>query len=229
VTPRQPRHVLALLRQKLRLTQGELGRLIGAAQITVQTVERGKLPLSDFFATRISEETGVSKAWLLKNDLNAPPLNRYGRDRWTMDDYARAQAGMFRGEFLFEYAMRMKLLRSYILLRGISEEFHPMERMTGVFQRIYSETLWECLETLPDERAQKEVFERYKILTSKSDADTLRFVQADVQELLRVLKEHTRLSAQKDKKMWFRKDKNKQRTSFFASGTPLPWNDVSQR
>jgi hypothetical protein len=127
-----------------------------------------------------------------------------------MKDYAWAQAGFFRGDFLIHYAMRLKLLRSYILLREISEEFVPIERMTGVFQRVYSEALWECLKTLPDERAQKEIFERYKELTSKGEADTLRLVQTDIQELLHVLKEHTRLSAQKDKRMWFRaKDKKK--------------------
>jgi transcriptional regulator with XRE-family HTH domain len=74
--PSVRRHNLARLRKALNMTQAELAELISRKEITVRSIETGKLALSPKLATLIAEATGADRDWLLKNDLNAdiPPL-----------------------------------------------------------------------------------------------------------------------------------------------------------
>jgi DNA-binding XRE family transcriptional regulator len=76
--PSVQKHNLARLRNALSLTQAELAELISRKEITVRSIETGKLALSPKLATLIAEATGADRDWLLKNDLNAdmPPLKR---------------------------------------------------------------------------------------------------------------------------------------------------------
>jgi transcriptional regulator with XRE-family HTH domain len=55
-----------VLRQILGLTVEEFAKLIGKSLTTVNSLETGRLKLSEETAFRISQETGVEMHWLLK-------------------------------------------------------------------------------------------------------------------------------------------------------------------
>jgi len=52
--------------------------MVSCAPVTVQSIELGKLRLSQKLAERIALQTGVSLPWLLQNDYTVPPT--CGRD-----------------------------------------------------------------------------------------------------------------------------------------------------
>ena len=69
------RHNLARLRFKvLKLGQKEMAELCGCSVDTIQSIELGRLALSESLARKISNETGIAWQWLLGNDLKAPLL-----------------------------------------------------------------------------------------------------------------------------------------------------------
>jgi transcriptional regulator with XRE-family HTH domain len=76
--PSVQRHNLARLRNALSLTQSEFAQLIGRKEITVRSIETGKLALSPRLATLIADVTGADRDWLLSRNLKAPipPLKR---------------------------------------------------------------------------------------------------------------------------------------------------------
>ena len=75
------RHVLAILRQMLGLTQAEFAKLVGVARSSIVSIEcnNGRLGLSRKLARNISELCGVSCEWLTRNDLFSPPVTPDGR------------------------------------------------------------------------------------------------------------------------------------------------------
>ena len=87
------RHPLAVLRTKLGLTQKEMADLVGRAARTIQSVELGKMPLSEGLARLIAKATGVGVGWLLEGDSTAPP-RQAGGVTYTRDDFERHRAGL---------------------------------------------------------------------------------------------------------------------------------------
>jgi transcriptional regulator with XRE-family HTH domain len=65
-------HVLAIHRRTLRLNQADLARLAGCSVSTIQSVELGRLQLSQGLAARISLGTGVDGQWLFANNSSVP-------------------------------------------------------------------------------------------------------------------------------------------------------------
>jgi len=70
------RSCLAIVRSVAEITQKDLAEMIDCAPVTVQSVELGKLRLSQKLAKRIELQTGVSLEWLLHNDYTVPPTCR---------------------------------------------------------------------------------------------------------------------------------------------------------
>lgn len=66
------RHPLAVLRLTLGLTQKEMADLAGCATITIQSIETGKMPLSEKLGEHIAAVTGVQMYWLMAGDPKAP-------------------------------------------------------------------------------------------------------------------------------------------------------------
>ena len=91
--PSPCRHNLARLRLFLELGQKEVAEFAGCSVHTIQSVELGRLPLSEELARRISAATHVHLRWLMENDLKAPivrsPDGRWG---YTRAEYENARA-----------------------------------------------------------------------------------------------------------------------------------------
>jgi DNA-binding XRE family transcriptional regulator len=69
------KHVLARLREHLSLTQQQLAVWCGYSEVTIQSIEVGRLALSQKLAEQISRVTGAPVKWLLANDLKSPIPN----------------------------------------------------------------------------------------------------------------------------------------------------------
>jgi transcriptional regulator with XRE-family HTH domain len=85
--PRQHSHpsTVATLRKLIAqhrgrpFTQADLARRSGAARITIQSIERGVLALSEQLARRIAEATGAGAEWLLRGKPSSQPKDAHGR------------------------------------------------------------------------------------------------------------------------------------------------------
>lgn len=98
VSPRS--HTLAVLRILVGLTQKEMAAALECSAPTIQAIELGKLKMSDRLAELCSLKTGISLNWLLKNDVNQPPVDIMGRKytKSTFEDY-QAHAGFQQDQF----------------------------------------------------------------------------------------------------------------------------------
>ena len=64
---------VAVLRQTLELSVEEFAKLIGKSVTTINSLESGRLKLSEETAFVISRETGIGRSWLLKNKPKEKP------------------------------------------------------------------------------------------------------------------------------------------------------------
>jgi DNA-binding XRE family transcriptional regulator len=60
-------------------TQDDLAQRVGVARITIQSIERGVLALSEQTARRIAEVTGAGAEWLLRGKPSSQPKDAHGR------------------------------------------------------------------------------------------------------------------------------------------------------
>lgn len=67
------RHPLAVLRNEIGLSQGELGELVNRTARTIQAIELRQMPLSEELAYAIAQATGVDPDWLRAGDPAQPP------------------------------------------------------------------------------------------------------------------------------------------------------------
>lgn len=72
-------HTLAVLRILVGLTQKEMAAVLHCSTPTIQAIELGRLNLSEKLAGLASLKTGINLAWLLKNDVNQPPIDIKGK------------------------------------------------------------------------------------------------------------------------------------------------------
>jgi transcriptional regulator with XRE-family HTH domain len=138
------KHNVARLRVKLnefeKLDQEQFAKLIGCSVQKLRNIETARTPLDELLARRISDETGISKEWLLENDIKAPPVSnimviphRPGRSTWPA--IRRAQVMCERGVLFTEEAY--KVARRHAMQRdfGIPS---PRERFAWDYEGVYA-------------------------------------------------------------------------------------------
>jgi transcriptional regulator with XRE-family HTH domain len=77
------RTTTAVVRSELGMSLQEFADLIGKSPSTVESLEGGRLRLSETTALVISKKTGVSIQWLLAGDPSAPMTNS-NDEGWTI-------------------------------------------------------------------------------------------------------------------------------------------------
>lgn len=118
------RHPLAVLRQKLQMSQKEMSDLLHCAAVTVQKVENAGLKLSNELAKRISHETGVRLSWLLNGDPTTPPLTAAGAP-YSNEFYLRFRARKTTGaNIIDELMLATYALNCHLRIRAIIESAH---------------------------------------------------------------------------------------------------------
>ena len=115
---RKKRHVVAWIREAIGLTQSEFAHLIGASRDTIQSIELVRLTLSERFAYKIAEETGISPRWLLANKLGNPPPD----PERIRQQYEDAQAGRWKGISKSHLLPRAIFFRLYAFYRAMISE-----------------------------------------------------------------------------------------------------------
>jgi transcriptional regulator with XRE-family HTH domain len=81
----------AVVRAEVGLSLEEFAELIGKAPSTVESLEGGRLALSEKTALEISKKFGVGLTWLLAGDPKSAPVNLQGKP-WTVEDYEKRWA-----------------------------------------------------------------------------------------------------------------------------------------
>ena len=95
------RHPLAVLRQIIDVNSAKLAQLCGCSMSTIQSVEMGRMPLSEKLAARIAGETGVSVEWLLDGNPEVPPKTMIFEELspqsfWKNDEYSKKSFEWYR-------------------------------------------------------------------------------------------------------------------------------------
>lgn len=195
----KPPHVLAKLRKDLGLRQKELARKVLCHYRTIQDVEHGKLRLSRILAMRISEKTGVSVDWLLKNDPKRDIVNCSGRrwsnkDRKLFEDRQKRWADLLPAIRKWRVLVCMELLKDYLRLRSLIETLPEPGKALIHWGNWRREAFLKFLETYKPISAQfgfnpKELtVSDYESFTVSASNEALQSIQGDVEAVLEALK-----------------------------------------
>ena len=88
---RKRKTTAAVLRATCGIKNQEMAEILGCSVDTIRSVECGRGRLTEDLARRMSYETGVSLAWLLKGDLKMPPVTASG-EPFTEEIYEKMRA-----------------------------------------------------------------------------------------------------------------------------------------
>jgi transcriptional regulator with XRE-family HTH domain len=193
----QPNTCVRQLREKLAWTQDKLATAIGSTQPTIQSIETGRLRLSEAFAFAMERATGISHRWLLENDPAVPPVTPTGKP-WTPEYLSLAEEGAFSLGEEAHLLPRIRLLRLYVLARLIADELGYRGTVATGFNSLLQNTGLDLLATIADKKLRALVYRKAVDLTSGGNEDTLKMVLADARDLLRVSREHTKRIADQD-------------------------------
>jgi len=140
-------HTLAVLRILVGLTQKEMAEALECSAPTIQAIELGKLKMSDRLAELCSLKTGISLNWLLKNDVNQPPVDVMGRKytRSTFEEY-QAHAGFQQDQFggalstVFCRSTNIRRLEA-LILRAYTDDKMPLcaYKLAQAFENLEQE------------------------------------------------------------------------------------------
>ena len=76
-TPRNPpRHVVQWVREQLAINQLQFSEATQVGLFSLQSIESGRLKLSERFAYRLAKATGIQPQWFLANELVEPLPDR---------------------------------------------------------------------------------------------------------------------------------------------------------
>jgi transcriptional regulator with XRE-family HTH domain len=148
----------AYVNQHEKFDQLRFAALIGCSVHTLQSIETGRLKLSQELADRIARETGVGLRWLVDNNVKAPIARDFGpspRSRgyqlnapYKFEDYERAQASKIKpDEFEAEVLSAVYAAVHFApMLQAILFSAHKRGR--------FSVAVWKVLKLLSDCRKQ---------------------------------------------------------------------------
>ena len=179
---KKPRHVVAWVRETLALKQSELASLIGISTNTLQSIELGRLPLSERIAYRLNEQTGIRAKWLLDNELGAPPPD----PAEILRKFEKAQARDFYPAYLVP---RMFLFRLYVFGREIANELGYRACRTSGFNAALVKFNRVLLDCLPDNRTRRKVYRKAGALLKGGAAGPLKVVIDDAIEMRKLVRE----------------------------------------
>jgi transcriptional regulator with XRE-family HTH domain len=99
-----------------KITALEFAEMFGRTVNAIQSVECGRLPLSEALALRISHETGASLSWLLDGKPNLPITDRRGK-RYDRETFERARSKKY--ERFSKGQLSMRSLEYYSIIRSL--------------------------------------------------------------------------------------------------------------
>jgi len=183
---KKKRHVVAWIREQSGLTQSQFAQLIGASRDTLQSIELGRLPLSERFAYAIAEQTGIKAKWLLANKLEPGKL---ADPEYVRQQFEDAQTATWEGTYSALLWPRALFFRSYAFFRAVTAEigYAGFRRLGGI--NLLEKFCLDLVALIGDKRLRKIT---YRIARESSfDSEKLyRLVLGDLHELQRNLHEY---------------------------------------
>jgi transcriptional regulator with XRE-family HTH domain len=183
------RHVLIYARQVLGLSQAELASLIGMSTNTLQSVELGRLPLSERFAFKLSEQLGISARWLLNNQLGNPPPNPVEMRKAFEERQTNPWGTAHMTSYTAHLVPRMVLFRYYVLAREIANELAESGHNGSGFTKALLEFNHALHACLPDNYVRRKVYEKVRLLV-KEPEKVFKLVISDAMEMRRAFREN---------------------------------------
>jgi transcriptional regulator with XRE-family HTH domain len=174
-------------REQLRLNQRQLAELIGASIYTVQSIETGRLTVSEKNANRLSAMTGIDPAWFRANKLT-PPLPSATK---VQRHFNAAQQGGWRGDYLGRLLPWMFINQFALLAQAVANKHgeYAACREAGFFDALASAGM-KILATIkqPEERGEVYAAVRAEIKAG-GDARILSLLAARNREIQGALRE----------------------------------------
>ena len=137
--PSKVRTNIARLRIALSQNQTQFAVLLQRSPASVQSLELGRLKLSEQLASEIAARTGVSARWLIENRLDEEPYDLTGKP-WTpanverlkdeMPDHVKHDDEVFR-QRMQEVGTQLSVARN---LAGIKRLYRAMQRGSQVVE-----------------------------------------------------------------------------------------------
>ena len=181
---KKSRHVLAYLREALKLKQSEVASLIGTTSHAIQSIELGRLALSEKFAFRLAKQLGVKATWLLDNELGTPPPD----PTELRQTYQQAQAGVVGSPS--RLTARMFALRACVLACEVADQLEGFDwdRDSGFYEATMKFTR-ALNEALPDTSSRRKAFENAKAVTDDSADAVCAYIISRAKETRQELRE----------------------------------------
>jgi DNA-binding XRE family transcriptional regulator len=188
--PRQkkkPQVCVIWVRKQLDMSQSAFANLIGASMHTIQSIELGRLDLSERFAYKISEQTGVRARWLLANKLKGP----FPDPKQIQEEFDRAQAGAWKGIYRAHLLPRGLFFRAYAFYRAVTSEigYSGFKRAGGI--KLLTKFCNDLVLLIEDKRQRKTTYQAARKVAIDS-AENYRLALDDLRELQRNLREYLR-------------------------------------
>ena len=136
--PLAPPNTVRFVRKICGLSQAELATIIDCARLSIHALEAGKLKLSEKMADKIALHTGVSKAWLLANDIKTPPVCARDSGRpYTKEDFemTRAEIQRPRTDPADLFAVYKYVEDFCSRLRGVAREAYRTDTITYIYYK----------------------------------------------------------------------------------------------
>ena len=183
----------------MELTQSDLARLIGSSQPTIQSIELGRLKLSERFAYKLAARLGVDAKWLLANNWEELPAPQ------TLQNAYRQASSTLDNTYSDLTQLRHSLLSSYLLMSAIVNELGWQGCNATGFFKILERAQFDLLGTLADKSVRNRVLQKfsdkYGVGTPLKQADPMdvpndviaeaKDVREEMKEARLLLKERT--------------------------------------
>jgi hypothetical protein len=148
---------------------------------TIQSIELGRLTLSERFAYAIGQEIGIRAKWLLANELPDPPPD----PEKLRQRFKKAQTGRWRGNLYGTHLLpRALLFRTYVLYREVTYELGYSGFETAGGKKLLEKFTGDLLELIPDGRLQRSIYQKVRETWLDSEK-TYSLALTDLQELER--------------------------------------------
>jgi transcriptional regulator with XRE-family HTH domain len=178
------RHNLARLRLLLGLSQKEIANEVGYSTRAIQSIELGTLALSESVARRISNATAINPAWLLENNLKAPPISDNFKP-FTIEDYIQRCRDRERGVITPTFARELRTMALYNWMRAIfaTKDGNVALSQTEKFLERLAQKYGHNRSILPTSRLKIAALRDFNVLRQHADIGA-RFVTEKYKDVL---------------------------------------------
>jgi transcriptional regulator with XRE-family HTH domain len=180
-----PKHVVQWVREQLGMTQLQFSEATKVGLFSLQSIESGRLKLSERFAYRLNKATDIQPEWFLANKLVEPLPDRAKlkkhfefAQKTAVDLYPARLAPQM---FIYRFGhLQIALAKKHGGLAGF--------RHSGLQDRMEKMNL-KLLNTIKDPRKRREFYETVRAEINGKDEQVLLSHIARCRDLLRFIRE----------------------------------------